>query len=157
MKTGNLFVITIALIFALNFQSFAQRGQGRAQNNCANLPELTQEQQTKIQDLRTAQIAQTTAHRARMDELRAQKQSMRIAENPDMNQINAIIDQMSALRAEHMKATVAHQQSIREILTPEQRVVFDSRTANGPRFENKAGNRGNFGRGDRSPRGGRRN
>ena len=164
MKANSFLIVTLVLFFALNVDVFAQRAQRGYQERageCLNIPELTEEQKTKIQAIRTQHISQTTTHRAQMDELRARLRTLRLAENPDMTQIESIIDQMASLRAEHMKANTAHHQQIREILTPEQRVVFDSRTSNRPRFENRNIRRGDAGRGqgrhqEMAPRGRRR-
>jgi Spy/CpxP family protein refolding chaperone len=162
MKARNFFAIALIFFFAINSEAFAQRGQrGNQDGACLNIPELTQEQQTKIQAIRTERINQTTAHRAQMDELRARQRTLRLAENPNMAEIDKVIDQMASLRAEHMKANAAHHQSIREVLTPDQRVIFDSRTANRPRFEQRNMRRSDMGRSqgrfqDNAPRGRRR-
>ncbi|MBW6480002.1 MAG: Spy/CpxP family protein refolding chaperone [Bacteroidales bacterium] len=162
MKARNFLVIALVFFFALNLDAFGQRGpRGIQDGACLNIPELTQEQEAKIQAIRTERINQTTAHRAQMDELRARQRTLRLAENPNMAEIDKVIDQMASLRAEHMKANAAHQQSIRELLTPEQRVLFDSRTANRPRFEQRNMGRSDAGRGhgrfqDNAPRGRRR-
>ena len=164
MKARNFFVIALVFFFALNIDAFAQRGPRGNQDGarvCLDIPELSQEQEDKIKAIRTERINQTTAHRAQMDELRARQRTLRIAENPNMAEIEKIIDQMASLRALHMKANAAHQQSIREVLTPEQRVYFDNRTANRPRFEQRNMRRSDAGRGqgrfqDNAPRGRRR-
>lgn len=164
MKASNFFAIALVLFFALNIDAFGQRGPRGNQDGagaCLNIPELTQEQEAKIKALRTERISQSNAHRAQMDELRARQRSLRLAENPNMSEIEKVIDQMAGLRAEHMKANAAHHQSIREILTPDQRAYFDSRTGNRPRFEQRNIRRGDAGRGqgqfqDTAPRGRRR-
>lgn len=164
MKARNFFVITLVFFFALNIDAFAQRSPRGNQDGarmCLDIPELTQEQETKIKAIRTERLNETTTHRAQMDELRARKRTLRLAANPDMKEIEKVIDQMSDLRAEHMKAAEAHHQSIREILTPEQRTWFDNRTANRPRLEQRNMGRGQVpcGEGryiDQRPRGRRR-
>jgi len=164
MKARNFLAIALVLFFALNIDAFGQRGPRGNQDGagaCLNIPELTKEQEAKIKAFRTERINQTTAHRAQMDELRARQRSLRLAENPNMAEIDRVIDQMASLRAEHMKANTAHHQSIREVLTPDQRVYFDSRTGNRPRFEQRNTRRGDAGRGqgrfqDTDPRGRRR-
>lgn len=137
MKTRNFFLLTAAFLMISLVPVQAQRGgqgrqQNQGQNTCTNLPDLTPEQQSKMQQLRTARLQETTAYRAQMNELRARKQSLQIAENPDMNQINAVIDQMAQLRTAQQKASAAHRQSIREILTPDQRALFDARAHKRP-------------------------
>ncbi|MFP4288065.1 MAG: Spy/CpxP family protein refolding chaperone [Bacteroidales bacterium] len=146
MKAQKYLMLIFALFFSL--QISAQRNnKGVQQKNCFNLPELTQEQENKISELRSERLQESTAHRAKMDELRAQKRSLSIAENADMNKINGIIDQMASLRADHLKSLEQHRQSVREILTPEQRAVFDSRPHMRNRSKGKGYNRSGQGRG----------
>ncbi len=158
MKAQKYLILIFALFFSL--QISAQRNnRGAQQSNCINLPELTQEQENKISELRAERLQESIEHRAKMDELRAQKRSLSIAENADMNKINGIIDQMTSLRADHLKSLEQHRQSVRKILTPEQRAVFDSRPYMRNRSSNQKGynrpgqrmgrgpNQGNFGYG----------
>jgi Spy/CpxP family protein refolding chaperone len=128
MKTKNLIIIGIVIVIFSSINAFGQRGNGN--RGACILPDLSQEQQEKIESIRTIQLNASSQHRAKMNELRARKQSISIADNPDMNKINVIIDEMEKLRSEHFKANAAHRQDIREILTEEQRAIFDSRHAN---------------------------
>jgi Spy/CpxP family protein refolding chaperone len=129
MKTRLILIFIAFLFFGALAPVQAQPRQGGNQRGvCLNIPDLTPEQQSKVQAVRTEQMANANTHRAQMNELRARKRSLNIAENPDMVAINNVIDQMETLRTQHLKANAQHRQSIREILTPEQRVYFDSRT-----------------------------
>ncbi len=159
MKAKLFFIITAAVLFTFTTEAFSQRGAGNQRQACLSISDLTPEQEAKINTMRTARLSETTQHRAQMNELRAKRQSLRISQNPDMNELNGVIDQMADLRAQQMKASEAHHQSIREILTSEQRAMFDARPNNRARFEqrdNRAPRRGQgeF-RGD-TPRGRRR-
>ena len=141
MKAKLFFIITAAVLFTFTTEAFSQRGAGNQRQACQSISDLTPEQEAKINTMRTARLSETTQHRAQMNEL------------------NGVIDQMADLRAQQMKASEAHHQSIREILTSEQRAMFDARPNNRARFEqrdNRAPRRGQgeF-RGD-TPRGRRR-
>ena len=136
MKANRIILLTIAMVFVFSIDTFAQRGAMRGQGQACNLPELTTDQQEKINELRINNMARANQHRASMNELRARKQALSIAENPSMREINSVIDQMEKQRAEHMKANAAHRQSVRGILTPEQRVVFDNRPMQQRRGQN---------------------
>ncbi len=154
MKIKNVFALTALLIFAIGFQTQAQRGmRAKSQQACLNIPNLTDEQQDQLETMRTQRIAASTAHRAEMNELRARKRSISISENPDMNELENIIDQMAELRAEHIKSAANHRQQVREMLTSEQRVYFDrmgkgNRQGRG-RFDDSRGGRSEFGDGTR--------
>jgi Spy/CpxP family protein refolding chaperone len=56
-----------------------------------------------------------------------------------MSEVNRVIDEMGELRTQMMKQRVAHNQSIRELLTGEQRVFFDAHhhSHDGPPHEGK--------------------
>ncbi len=125
-----------------------ERPQRAAIEYCLMIPELTQEQEAQIKELRLRQTEQGTKHRNQMDELRARKRSL-ITGTSD-GDVNQVIDEMTALRNAQLKENVAHRQAIREILTEEQRIIFDSRTMRRP------GGRTTMGRsGVRSPHMGR--
>lgn len=153
MKAQKYLLFVMVLFLSLNI-SAQRNNRGTQQGNCFNLPELTQEQENKINELRTDRLQESTAHRAKMDELRAQKRSLSIAEKPDVSKINSIIDEMAALRADHMKSLEQHRQSVREILTPEQRAVYDSRPNMRNRANGKGYNRPGQGRGRGQNQGG---
>lgn len=137
MKTQQLIISTLLIfLFAGIFDSQAQRRGERAnrgpaanQAECV-IPDLTEEQQNQINELRTKRIKASTQHRANMAELRAKKRSLSIADTPDMNKVNAVIDDMAEMRSANLKENAAHRQAVREILTDEQRVIYDSRHAN---------------------------
>jgi len=103
---------------------------------------LTPEQEAKIQQLRSAQLERSLKHRAQMDELRARKRSLMLEKNPDMNAVNAVVDQMTAMRGDMMKEAIKHRQEIRNLLTDEQRVQFDARAPRGPRMQQMQGRPG---------------
>lgn len=107
-------------------------GQRDPLMNCLAIEGLSEEQRETIMELQTARIEASTQHRAKMDELRARKRSAMIMKEADMEKINQTIDEMEALRTTWMKEAIAHREEIRQILTDEQRVIFDRRCANRP-------------------------
>lgn len=98
-----------------------------------NIDNLTPEQENHIKALRTEQLEKRIKFRNQMDELQARKRTLMSEKNPDMGAVNAVIDQMTALRGEMAKQAVEHRQQIRNLLSDEQRVQFDARTQNRPR------------------------
>jgi Spy/CpxP family protein refolding chaperone len=153
MKTLKLSVLAFFILVATAANVYSQRGFQNNRGAC-KFQDLTEEQEAKLSELRTQQLEASTQHRLAMDELRAKKQRLSISENPNMNEINSIIDQMESLRADHLKETEAHKQSVRSVLTPEQRAEFDSRhqlrpRGQGPRFQNRGQGRGPNCRGPR--------
>ncbi len=149
MKTKVFIASLLALILLFSTDAFGQRGrrapdvrpqqrfservaEQRTERHqvadvCQMIPDLSEEQEAEIKSLRMKQIERNTGHRNTMDELRARKRSLTTEAEPDMNAVNDVIDKMTELRNTQMKENVNHRQAIRELLTEEQRVIFDSR------------------------------
>ncbi|MFW5793333.1 MAG: Spy/CpxP family protein refolding chaperone [Bacteroidota bacterium] len=157
MKTQKLFsavALTAMLFLFATTSSFAQRGvraergerrpqaqlQSRSMEYCENIPDLTEEQKEAIQELRTARLKESTEHRNKIEELRARKRTLMSSDNPDMTEVDKIIDEMSDLRNQHLKNAARHHQEVRSLLTEEQRVYFDAR---GPKNKGKMKNKAN--------------
>lgn len=106
----------------------AERPQRMMMEDCLFIDDLTEEQEAQIKAIRLQGLEQRTAHRSQMDELRARKRNLMTQAQADTDAINSIIDEMTSLKNTQMKERVAHRQAIRELLTEEQRILFDSRT-----------------------------
>lgn len=141
-------VHVVTLMFSIS--AFAQNENF----SCSNIPELSDEQQASIDKLRLQHQKAAQQKRAEISEKRARINTLRLADNPDMEQINKTIDEITVVRAELMKEREAHIQAIRSKLNDEQKVWFDSRgnklkgqrfcAGNGPRNRKYNGNgRGN--------------
>lgn len=150
MKTKIVITSLMAFILLFSADAFGQRGrrapdvrpqqrfserplEQRTERHqfadvCQMIPDLTEEQEAQIKSLRLEQLERNTQHRNAMDEMRARKRSMMTEADPDMSAVNNVIDEMTALRNAQMKENVNHRQAVRELLTEEQRVIFDSRT-----------------------------
>lgn len=166
MKARMLKASTLAVVLAtvLSVSSFAQRGQGNGQGQgygrqqmdlerprfepgerMAQMLDLTEAQQAQIDELRTAHLKEMQVFRNKMGELRAKQRTLSTGDNVDLKTVNANIDEITALQNTMMKAREAHHQDVREILTEEQRVIFDSNKG----FRQGRGMRGDgFGRGN---------
>lgn len=133
-------------------QRFAERPMERSERpqrqmleECI-LPDLTEEQEAQMKELRLARLESSTRHRNQMDELRARKRNLMTQSSVDNDAISNIIDEMTALKNAQMKEAVNKRQAVRNMLTEEQRVIFDSRQARRP------GQRGSHGRAGDAPR-----
>lgn len=123
-------------IFAQNGRNYSRQGNYnyRAQNQvCQRIPDLTEDQQTKIEALRVNHLKEMTALRNQTDILRAKKRALMTSDNADMKEINSVIDQMTELQNKKLKASAKHQQEVRSLLTDEQKVYYDSRPGRGHR------------------------
>ncbi len=137
-------VILISLFLISNSDILAQRGMGQKgtgqrgagfANGQCNLPNISKEQQAKISKLRTAHMKESQKTRNIMGEKRARLQTLQTADKVDMKAVNKTIDEIGVLRTEMHKKRATHRQSVRNLLTDEQKVVFDSkRGRNGKGF-----------------------
>ena len=106
-------------------------GQGYGRNYCLNaIPDLTDEQKTKIEDLRTAHMKEMQNFRNQMREKRAHLITLQTADKVDMKAVNSTIDEMTALKNQQMKSNAAHRQEVRNLLTDSQKVYFDAHAGN---------------------------
>ncbi len=87
---------------------------------------LTKEQEKKLQEMRVA-------HQKEMIPLRAQLKVKQIEMrelfrgDPNQGAINSKIDEIGKMRADIQKKSAAHRIAMRNVLTPEQRELWDSR------------------------------
>jgi Spy/CpxP family protein refolding chaperone len=91
------------------------------------IPDLTEDQMTKIKSLRLEMMKETNPLKAQMKEKKAHLNTLAIAEKADMKAIEKTIDEMGAIRVQMMKAHAKMRQDVRAILTDDQRVIFDSK------------------------------
>lgn len=87
--------------------------------------ELTEEQQKKIDALKTNLHKALLPLNADLKVKKAELEKLRIAENPSTTAIDKKIEEIGALRTQIHKALVHHRLQVREILTPEQRIKFN--------------------------------
>lgn len=148
MKNLRIQTLTFVLlaIFSLStFQAEAQSNKGK-QNakrtgknvNCnkqsrtqCKIPDLTAEQQKKIEDLKLKHKKKMNSRRNILAEKNARLNTLRSADNANMSEINKTIDEIGAIRTQMMKDKEAHYQSIRSLLNDKQKVYFDSKRHRG--------------------------
>ncbi len=172
MKTKNLTILAgliflSASIFAQgNYRNQGNNGQGqglRYQNNFdgqgqglryqgdrfMNIPDLTDDQKTKITDMRAANMKEMLPLRNKLREKQAHLNTISTGDNVNMTDVNKTIGEVGAIKIDMAKKRASQRQEVRKILTDDQRVFVDMRSGrNGNRH--KMNNRGgNGGRGMR--------
>lgn len=163
MKTQKMKIVTGLMVVALLMMSnpiFSQRGyrdgSGRGQGTGMGMgmynenrpdhfnmiPDLTEEQQAKIEELRIQHIKEAVTLRNQMNELQARQRTLLTENFDNEKEIVANIESVSDLKEKMMKQRYQHRKAIRNILTEEQKTFFDLH------YGKRRGMRGNCGRSD---------
>lgn len=108
-----------------------QRPQMTQQEPFLRLPDLTDGQREQIRQLRLENREALIPLQNQLLEKQARLRTLTTGSEIDMDAANRVIEEVGALRIDIMKRRLEHRMSIRELLTGEQRVVFDSRRARG--------------------------
>ena len=102
----------------------AGMGMGPGMGRCL-VPDLTAEQETAIQKLRTEHYKAVLPLSNSMAEKEARLQTLRTADNPDNARINKLIEEIGSIRTDMMKKAESHRQKVRKLLTDDQKVLYD--------------------------------
>jgi Spy/CpxP family protein refolding chaperone len=94
------------------------------------IPNLTEEQKTKIKDLHVANYKETKPLRNQLGELKAKQRTLTTADKPDLKAIDANIDEITKVMNQLMKSRAAFHQQVRALLTDEQKMWFDTHPMN---------------------------
>jgi len=139
-RFGSIMLVAFMLIGLSAYSQQGQQLRGGMGNNPdkigkaeCKIPNLTDEQQQKINDLRVKHIKDVTPLKNELGEKRAKMRTLQSADKPDLNAINKLIDEMAAVRAQIQKKAAAHRVEVASLLTEEQRVYFN--THQGRKFD----------------------
>lgn len=141
VKSGIFGLVLLVAVFAAN-NVFAQQMQRFYNNQNGNRMmlhqntdqrgmrmaglNLSEEQQTKLVELRNKNMKEMLPIRNELQEKRAHLRTLTTAENINQKEIDKVVDEITALTSKQLKTRIAHQQEVRSILTDDQRVLFDS-------------------------------
>ena len=129
IKLVNLFAIALLLLASSSIN--AQPGGGGHERGFAPMDisniitNLSEEQQTKIEAQKTTNLKKMLPLRNKMKENKVKLENLETLENPDMNDIYSVIDELGKTNIEIMKLMADQKQNLRKILTEEQRIIFD--------------------------------
>ena len=149
-KLSHLFALII--LFSPVFSLYAQRGLGQGygrgpgqglglelgqglglRNNVLGgqgflygIPDLTEEQESRIIELRTAYLLELNEVQNQLAEKQVQFNILNDAEESDMEAISKYLDEMSKLRNQLILQGITFNKDIRDLLNDEQKVFFDS-------------------------------
>jgi Spy/CpxP family protein refolding chaperone len=151
----NLKWLLIALLFLNIGNTMAQKRDslrsfhhGHGMASMYGIPNLTEDQKTKLKELRTPHAKEVLPLKNQLAEKKAHLKTLQTAEKADLKSINSTIDEMTQLQSQIMKKRAAHTQAIRAILTDDQRIAFDMRASAGRKFHQHRRMSGDHGKRD---------
>ena len=144
MKTKNvilmsLFIASFMLIASNYVSAQTSKAMGKCEQTCMksnqdysgksykNIPDLSIEQQTKIDDLKLKLRKELLPLNLKLDEAKARLNSIETADAVQSMEVDAIIDQISSLQNQKMKLKARHKQDVRKLLNEKQRVDYDTK------------------------------
>jgi Spy/CpxP family protein refolding chaperone len=110
-------ILSCGLIFAT--------GQDQPQEKERHFLNLTPEQKTQLEKYREARRAENQAFRDKMGKLEEDWRAIRRDPQADSKKVDALIDEMASLRANHWKGMYHSRTELRKIFTPEQLAKLD--------------------------------
>lgn len=142
MKRYLSILTLLGLVMLLTTATFAQQGTRRPMADRPNvgkfqrgnagslnfLPDLTEEQQNQIRQIRVEAQKAHLPIRNEMREKQARLQTLMTSAEVDADEVDSVIEEIGTLRTGMMKMRFETRRELRALLTEEQRVLFDSRT-----------------------------
>ena len=127
MKRYNLsIVMTVGFILISQF-IYAQpdRDNPQRMNRMGKMLDLTDEQQSQIEDLRLNFEKEKLPLQSKIHELRNDLKLELTKDNYDEKKVNQLLDQIESVRKEMHKKRISHMRSVRSILNDDQKKKFD--------------------------------
>jgi Spy/CpxP family protein refolding chaperone len=142
MKTRKLRLKGMVLamfLSVLTVAAFTQTQSGKCikasqQTGCQRaIPDLTDEQEAAISKLKVEHLNVMTTYKAELGVLKAELNKLEITDPIDQKAIDSKIDQVMAVKTKMAKEGSKHRQSVRNLLTEDQKVFFDAQPGRGQR------------------------
>ncbi len=130
-KYAVLPIVALLLATGIAYGQPPEMGRGKGEEmysrgHRAMIPDLTEAQKEKMKALRIEHMKIVQQLRNQLGEKEARLRTLSTSDKVDMSEINRVIEEMGAMRTQLMKSMAQHRQKIRELLTDEQRVIFDA-------------------------------
>ena len=90
------------------------------------VPNLTEEQEMKIKELKTVHMKAMLKYKSELEEKNARFKSLQTADEVDIDKIYKVIEDIGAIEIKMAKGRADLHQKIRAMLDDEQRVFFDT-------------------------------
>jgi Spy/CpxP family protein refolding chaperone len=108
----------------------AQRGM-QGQTGLAWMKDLTQEQKDQLKALRLQEMKAMTRYKNQLDEYKAKLKTLTTSDNVNLKDVDKVIDQMGKIKLEMAKNKLSNRMAVRNLLTDDQKVLFDMHAMKG--------------------------
>lgn len=138
MKTKSLSLVALIMAVLFSMQLMAQKAAQTPK--CDNdqfpkkerfldrLPGITEQQKEEIKKIHLQTMKAQQPLKNEKDELQAKLKTLTTVDQPDTKAVNAVIEKIGSINTEMMKKRISEKLSIRNLLTEEQRIVFDAQS-----------------------------
>lgn len=154
MKQISKISALLVVMLAIAFSSTAQQRQGGSQQKKQMkfekqemLPDLTDAQKDQMQAIHIKSMKATQPLKNELMEKKAHLNTLNSADKADMKAINNQIDEIATIQASMQKVRAASKQEVRNMLTDDQRVMFDARRGGSSHRKGGQGTKGCDGNG----------
>ena len=134
--------MVVLAVLAMTSLALAQEPHHMMKMKCGGpcIPNLTEEQQNKIDQLRLDLDKAIMPLQADLGVKKAELDKLLVADKPDRKAIHKKIDEIMALKTQIKKEKVDNQLQVSALLTPDQRVAFNKcHSKHGMKFEKMGG------------------
>lgn len=108
-------------------QEKAHANHGKRGGMMADIPNLTEDQKKMMKEIREEGKKNVQPQREQLKVIKEKIHVLKTADDPNIKEINQLIDESHKLKAEMDKAKLAQHMKFRSILTPEQLEVADAK------------------------------
>lgn len=130
MKTKRIMTVMLAIMLLSIMQVSAQFQRGQNQKgegmHLLMFLDLSEEQETQAKAFYSQMKEKTTPIQLDVTAKEVRLQKLMIADKIEENTVFAMVDEISALKAQIRKARLQNKIKLRSILTDDQRVIFDA-------------------------------
>lgn len=142
MKRYYIFAIVAVGLILSSLFVYAQpdeEGDPQPMRRMGKMLDLTEEQQSKMQDLRLNFEKEKLPVQSKIHELRDGLKLEMIKDNYDQKKVDQMLDQIESARKEMDKLRINHMRSVRNILNDDQKKKFDMHILSERKFRHDRG------------------
>lgn len=155
LNLSTVAIVMIAIFTSLSIATYAQPGGGnwgppQGPRGGMNMLNLTDDQQTKVDEIKTAHMQEMLGTHNELRIKQAELTALQTAEKVDMKAVEAKINEIGTIKTKmHVSRATMHNE-VRNLLDDEQKVKFDMHHANRPAgHRSPHGDRGKMGKGNK--------